>query len=113
MGTWYEVKRFPNFFQSGICDTAEYFLINSTFFNVTNREIIVESENGYENNTVSVAKGYGGPENPEQNDGKLIVTIKNRQGSYWIIGTDYANYSVVYSCTDISTHMSYRKYFYY
>lgn len=35
------------------------------------------------------------------NDGKLIVRFPGQpvDGTYWVLGTDYNNYSVVWSCT--------------
>merc|ERR1712055_1154847 len=79
LGIWYEQRRFPAFFQL---------------------------------NTRCVRATYGpcpDPDQPGACDDKpdrvsvLNVATKangNLEGSYWILETDYHNYSVVYSCTD-------------
>merc|ERR1711936_316774 len=51
-------------------------------------------------NTRCVRATYGPCPDPDQPGDLLVQFPGNPEGSYWILETDYHNYSVVYSCTD-------------
>merc|ERR1711971_716469 len=105
LGIWYEQRRFPAFFQlntrcvratygpcpdpdqPGACDDMPD---RVSVLNVATKA------NG-DLDTILGSAYVPDPEHP----GELLVQFPgNPEGSYWILETDYVNYSVVYSCTD-------------
>lgn len=104
MGLWYEVNRYWQIFElNGKCVTAEY------AFNATTGRVSVK--NSMVDATTLQAKsieGFAELSEPTADPlvGKLAVTFKipvvgDRKAPYWVVDTDYVNYSVVYSCTSI------------
>ena len=51
--------------------------------------------------------GFAYQPNPERDPGKLIVQFpQGKPGDYWILGTDYESYAVVYSCFEFNGMVS-------
>lgn len=76
-------------------------MINSTFLSVKNSETLSDG-------ATSSAEGYARLD--EDGEGALFVKFsRSPESPYWIVGTDYENYSVVWSCKDITERDSYRK----
>ena len=51
--------------------------------------------------------GFAYQPNPERDPGKLIVQFpQGKPGDYWILGTDYESYAVVYSCFELNGMVS-------
>jgi len=105
LGIWYEQRRFPAFFQlntrcvratygpcpdpdqPGACDDKPD---RVSVLNVATKA----------NGDLDKILGSAYVPDPEH-PGELLVQFPgNPEGSYWILETDYHNYSVVYSCTD-------------
>ncbi|CAH0728579.1 unnamed protein product, partial [Brenthis ino] len=97
MNTWYDVESYPVVFQNGTCPTATYTLgANVDVFNtqVVNQQL--DTING-----VAVLTGPA-------NIAKLNVTFPiagtnlTAYSPYWVLGTDYTNFALVYSCVNIN-----------
>merc|ERR1712062_350968 len=51
--------------------------------------------------------GFAYQPNPERDPGKLIVQFpQGKPGDYWILGTDYESFAVVYSCFEFNGMVS-------
>ncbi|XP_049949697.1 apolipoprotein D-like isoform X2 [Schistocerca serialis cubense] len=95
LGKWYEQERYFAVFElGGNCVTAEYtdegngvVGVNNTMTNlVTGRTQSIKGRARLANNT---------------SDARLVVifsSVGSFEAPYWILGTDYDNYSVVWSC---------------
>ncbi|KAL9929202.1 apolipoprotein D-like [Glossina fuscipes fuscipes] len=95
-GRWYEYEKYPFIFEfGGKCIYADY-------HNLGNNEISVfNSQKSKLTGLDSRIKGVANVISP----GKLQVRFDGfaalaGPGDYWVLGTDYENYAVVYSCTD-------------
>merc|ERR1711988_1172311 len=96
LGTWHEYGSIPSWFQLGLkCVSATYDLKDNGKIGVYNRGIKADgSESGIKGEAEVV-----GPETA-----KLGVRFSDFQpvpGPYWIIDTDYDNYTFIYSCTSL------------
>ncbi|XP_059477767.1 apolipoprotein D-like [Neocloeon triangulifer] len=97
LGRWYEFKKFYAIFQeNGECATATYKEnLNGT---ISVKNYLIDGKTGlseiiYGHATVDSTTG----------EGKLRVNFPSAgafDGAYWVIGTDYVNYAVVWSCTE-------------
>jgi apolipoprotein D and lipocalin family protein len=97
LGKWYEIARHNTIpFQKGDCTTAEYSLNEAGNINVLNTEKL---ETGYKS-----IQGEGfKTDDPFQfkiDFGKSFFS-KYFKGDYRVADTDYKNYAIVYSCTEI------------
>ncbi|KAI8424832.1 hypothetical protein MSG28_006760 [Choristoneura fumiferana] len=98
MGTWYDIESYPQAFQDGTCATATYTLTDDGVL-VYNTQVIDQLLDNV--NATAV---------PAADDGlaKLIVTFPIAgtdlfvSSPYWVLDTDYDNYALVYSCTNIN-----------
>ncbi|KAK7480771.1 hypothetical protein BaRGS_00028032 [Batillaria attramentaria] len=92
LGDWYEIYRFPAFFERGQkCVTAHYRLKDNGHIHVLN--------SGYKNGEYISA--IGDVYRPDENEqGKLLVRFGEGTpyGDYWVMDTDYENYTLIFSC---------------
>merc|ERR1712002_60285 len=96
LGLWYEIERFPSFFEGDNCGTANYTVKANGNITVDNRYI----ENGVEHN----ALGEAYQQDPANDPAYLGVSFFNAGpvGDYRVVETDYNMYSLVYSCRSIA-----------
>uniref|UniRef100_H2MUK0 Apolipoprotein D n=2 Tax=Oryzias latipes TaxID=8090 RepID=H2MUK0_ORYLA len=94
LGKWYEIQKLPNSFQKGQCSTAQYSLQSPGVVGVLNRELL-------NNGTIYALNGTAKPSPTEP--AKLMVTFfeNSPPSPYWVLSTDYNNFALVYSCTDL------------
>ncbi|KAE8748003.1 hypothetical protein FOCC_FOCC005198 [Frankliniella occidentalis] len=100
VGKWYEIERFAQIWElAGKCATADYELDQDVSGRVTVKNTMQTifggevSQSGYADLT-------------SQDKGELNVVFNvpifgKREAPYWVLATDYDNYSLVYSCTDL------------
>jgi len=105
LGTWYEQEKYPFFFEiGGKCITATYTLRPDGKIGVTNRQI--NRILGHENSITGTAVA------DDKEPAKLKVTFPSAPAGadapYWVLGTDYQNYAVVYSCSEFAGFASAR-----
>jgi len=95
LGNWYEQKRIPASFQLNTrCVRATYGLNDEGVVTVHN---VATKEDG------SLDEVFGTAYVPDPAfPGELLVDFPQSpvDGAYWILDTDYENYSIVYSCVD-------------
>ncbi|XP_045481706.1 apolipoprotein D-like [Harmonia axyridis] len=98
LGKWYEIERYFAVFEfAGKCVTAEYSKNSDETVAVHNKQS--SSITGERSAIMGVAKVVGRPDG-----GRLSVRFPSLpvqfEAPYWILDTDYENYSVVWSCLD-------------
>uniref|UniRef100_H0ZFA1 Apolipoprotein D n=1 Tax=Taeniopygia guttata TaxID=59729 RepID=H0ZFA1_TAEGU len=103
LGKWYEIEKLPSTFEKGSCIQANYSLKENGKFKVVNKEMLA-------NGKINEAEGELMHMDVKQ-PAKLGVRFNwfMPAAPYWVISTDYENYSLVYSCTNILWlfHMDY------
>ncbi|XP_076447038.1 apolipoprotein D-like [Babylonia areolata] len=95
LGQWLEIYAFPASFESGQrCVTANYTLKGNGHIMVNNQ--------GYKDGEYLNAVGDAYCPNASK-PAELIVRFSDGapQASYWVIETDYENYSLVFSCRPV------------
>ncbi|XP_060595398.1 apolipoprotein D-like [Ruditapes philippinarum] len=93
LGKWYENRRYSNWFSLfSNCVSAEYKKTSDTSVQVNNTGWL------YLNDKVDTIIG----EAVVQDNAKLGVRFSEfaPYGDYWVLSTDYINYSVVWSCSE-------------
>ncbi|XP_049302739.1 apolipoprotein D isoform X2 [Bactrocera dorsalis] len=96
LGVWYEYSKYPFVFEAGgKCVQAVYGALTNDSVSVLNSQLSTFNE---KSSISGVAKIVG--------PGKLSVRfngVASLAGSanYWVLGTDYDNYAVVYSCKNL------------
>jgi len=95
MGRWFEISKYPNSFQDGECGSAFYTLQDDNIVGVNNTELGPD-------NTAHTAIGQARSDPKSDIPGHLQVRFSKWSpwGKYWVLDTDYNNYSVVYSCSN-------------
>jgi len=96
MGRWYEIEKYPNWFEKGSCNGADYKLKGDGKVAVNNSEVL---DNGKVNFIVGEAR-----QKPSSNiASNLQVRFSKWQpwGQYLVLDTDYDSFTVVYSCTNL------------
>ncbi|XP_034240931.1 uncharacterized protein LOC117645119 [Thrips palmi] len=98
LGAWYEMKRVPrNFEDDGECGMATY-----SWLDATAKTAVNVLNTNYVPKTMSVSSVTLQAQPVDLPNGKLNVVFPNLQvpaSPYWVLGTDYTNYAVVYSCS--------------
>lgn len=113
MGVWYEIQRYETDFQVDLdCVTAEYLLpdLNVSRINIVHSGLLFDGTNS----TFVEAHGVAELSFPEdsRNPAKLSVAYGGAEpdrSNYWVLGTDYHNYSLVWSCDQL-TNNTYNEY---
>ena len=95
LGRWYDIQHYQaSFAKGGACGGAEYTLNDDGSVRVYNSQKI--------NGELDDILGRAVISFPEQVplEGKLNVTFEGgpKSFNYWILDTDYTNYSIVWSC---------------
>lgn len=98
LGKWYEVERYFAFFEfSGKCVIANYSQGDNGSVNIVNKQI--SSLSGVASSIEGIGRKTG-----RDGDSKLIVTFPSLplpvDAPYWVLGTDYDSYAVVWSCNN-------------
>lgn len=96
MGRWYGIEKYPNSFEKGSCNGAEYKLDPEGGVAVNNSEVL-------DNGKPSFAIGHA-RQNPSSSIAShLQVRFSKFQpwAQYLVLDTDYKTFTVVYSCSDI------------
>ncbi|XP_029309802.1 apolipoprotein D-like [Cottoperca gobio] len=95
LGKWYDIQRLPNAFQKGECCTATYSLMSPGVVGVLNSELLSDG-------TVSSISGSATAKNPSEPAKLQVSFFENApHAPYWVLSTDYDNYALIYSCTDL------------
>ncbi|CAH2044979.1 unnamed protein product, partial [Iphiclides podalirius] len=89
-GLWYEMARYYTRRQLGACNRARYTLVGGVI-NVSNNQVINQTLSSISGTATVSADGSARLTRPE------VLPL-------WILGTDYDNYSVLYSCDNLSNN---------
>ncbi|XP_022344558.1 apolipoprotein D-like [Crassostrea virginica] len=96
LGDWYEIYKFEASFEGQQrCIRANYQMKEDGHIRVQNTGI----EDG--KSITAIGDGYA----PDKNvPAKLEVRFSDKApyGKYWVLDTDYENYTFIYSCTDLA-----------
>lgn len=79
---------------------------------MTNGSVEVKNSLINKNQQYEEILGNAYEEDPAKHDGKLMVIFPGvgvRAAPYWVLGTDYKNYSVVWSCVQFNASLNFRK----
>ncbi|XP_065133272.1 apolipoprotein D [Paramisgurnus dabryanus] len=93
MGRWYEIMKIPNSFQFGECSQATYALSDGIVL-VRNDELLADG-------TVSFIEGTAKITDPSEPAKLQVSFFEGAASPYWVLDTDYDNYTLVYSCTQL------------
>ncbi|KAJ1526421.1 hypothetical protein ONE63_009555 [Megalurothrips usitatus] len=99
-GRWYEIEAYSQVWElGGKCSTADYTLQADGKVHVKNAMRFWLGNDITQEGYAEIASDNG--------DAELLVTFQvpifgKRQANYWVLDTDYVNYSVVYSCADLA-----------
>ncbi|XP_006129897.1 apolipoprotein D [Pelodiscus sinensis] len=93
VGKWYEIEKLPASFEKGICIQTNYALMDNGKIKVQNQELRSDG---------TIHQIAGEATQADDEPAKLKVRFSQFMPSapYWVLSTDYGNYSVVYSCTN-------------
>uniref|UniRef100_A0A3Q0R232 Apolipoprotein D n=1 Tax=Amphilophus citrinellus TaxID=61819 RepID=A0A3Q0R232_AMPCI len=94
LGKWYEIEKLPASFARGQCIQANYSLRKDGTIRVLNSQV--------EDGVRKFLEGTAVVPHPQE-PAKLGVSFSyfTPYGPYWVLETNYTNYTIVYSCTDI------------
>ncbi|XP_007517485.1 apolipoprotein D [Erinaceus europaeus] len=95
LGRWYEIEKIPVSFEKGTCNQASYSLMENGNIKVINKEMISDG-------SMDQVEGEATQGNLTE-PAKLEVKFSSMMppAPYWVLATDYVNYALVYSCTNI------------
>nr|XP_049704849.1 uncharacterized protein LOC110376413 isoform X13 [Helicoverpa armigera] len=93
MGRWRLIESYYSDFQEGTCNAATYTENDDGTVAVYNTKVVEEQLNSITGSAVLASDGSG----------KFTVTFPNGATpvEYWILGTDYHSYALVYSCVNL------------
>uniref|UniRef100_A0A1B0G8V7 Apolipoprotein D n=1 Tax=Glossina morsitans morsitans TaxID=37546 RepID=A0A1B0G8V7_GLOMM len=95
-GRWYEHEKYPAIFEfGGKCIYAEYHDLGNNEVSVFNFQ--KNKLSGLGSSITGTAKVVSSGKLEVRFDGFAALA---GPGNYWVLGTDYENFSVVYSCSD-------------
>ncbi|XP_038206911.1 uncharacterized protein LOC119828740 [Zerene cesonia] len=94
LGDWRLISTYYTHRQSGTCNMASYSFSGNTI-RVVNSHIVNQNHMSV-SGTVVLASTDG--------SGKLNVSISRRTVDYWILTTDYENYALAYSCSNLQNN---------
>lgn len=118
MGLWYEIEKYEQSFQlGGDCVTAEYTL-NKTSSEVHVLNSLTYLEDNSTSNTIRAVEGKALLSFQEVTpiQGKFNVSFFDQpadRSNYWVLDTDYVNYSIVWSCEDFFNGTAQGKFIHY
>ncbi|XP_043926119.1 apolipoprotein D [Protopterus annectens] len=95
LGKWYEIEKLPAHFEKGVCIQAEYSLGGNGTIKVLNQELLPDGKwSKIEGEAIQFDL---------QVPAKLGVSFNSFMpyAPYWVLSTDYNDYSLVYSCTNV------------
>ncbi|XP_055605082.1 uncharacterized protein LOC129753306 [Uranotaenia lowii] len=106
LGRWYELQRYEQEFELNYdCSQARYGLLDDLTVSVTN------SAYNLFNSSTTQLEGTAKISFPEEEylQGKLNVSFfgrPNDRANYWVLDTDYENFSIVWSCEPLPEEQS-------
>ncbi|XP_069368156.1 apolipoprotein Db [Paralichthys olivaceus] len=94
LGRWYEIEKLPASFERGKCIEANYSLRKDGTIRVLNSQF-------YQGKT-RTGEGTAVVRDPRE-AAKLGVSFSyfTPYSPYWVLSTDYTNFTIVYSCNDV------------
>ncbi|XP_051553247.1 apolipoprotein D-like isoform X4 [Myxocyprinus asiaticus] len=97
VGRWYEIMKIPSKFQLGECCQATYALSNGIVL-VRNDELLADGTISFIEGTAKIVD--------ESEPAKLEVSFFEDAppAPYWVLATDYDNYTLVYACSEALGH---------
>ncbi|XP_008837238.1 apolipoprotein D [Nannospalax galili] len=95
LGRWYEIEKSPVSFEKGVCNQANYSLMENGNIKVLNQEMRPDGTV----NQIEVEAMQSNVSEPAKLGVKFFQLMPPTP--YWILATDYENYALVYSCTTI------------
>ncbi|KAK9979176.1 hypothetical protein ABG768_012620 [Culter alburnus] len=95
MGRWHEIMKIPGPFQLGECCQATYTLSDGI--------VLVRNDELLANGTINFIEGTAKIVDASE-PAKLEVSFFEYAppAPYWVLATDYDNYTLVYSCSDFA-----------
>jgi len=96
LGRWYEIEKYPNWFEWGSCCGAEYTLAADGGLAVNNTEIL---KSGKVN--VAIAEGRQDPSSNMASHLQVRFSRWQPWDQYLVLDTDYETFSAVYTCKNL------------
>jgi apolipoprotein D and lipocalin family protein len=87
-GQWYEIARYPNWFQTGCVQSTAFYRWNGN-------EMEIQNICRLENNTYTEIRGIASIYNPSYPCRLMVDFDEGYQGQYWVLWTDYDKWALV------------------